>query len=185
MRQDVELLLLVRASDANQGLERVKDNLTKFSCSAQAIARLTADQILVGDLLAPELFLDDARIDQISHVINCAAIASFGENNDIWRVNVEGTFKLAARMAALPEFVKFVHVGTAMSSAPDHGEIVKKIWCCLHAKITLSITPIPSRISKIRSNGNCRICHWSSRVRPLWWATLRKGDTVRQHLLGV
>ena len=30
MCQDVELLLLVRASDANQGLERVKENLTKF-----------------------------------------------------------------------------------------------------------------------------------------------------------
>ncbi len=41
----------------------------------------------------------DPRLDEVTHVINCAAIASFGNNPFIWNVNVTGTLAFARRMA--------------------------------------------------------------------------------------
>ncbi len=51
----------------------------------------------------------------MTHVLNCAAVASFGSNPLIWKVNVEGTLRLAQRMAQVEGLQRFLHVGTAMS----------------------------------------------------------------------
>ncbi|ADO47208.1 SDR family oxidoreductase [[Enterobacter] lignolyticus] len=122
--QPVNLLLLVRASDRAKGLERVKENMRKFNIRDDKLNALTEDDILLGDLGNPEDFLDDARLNKVTHVLNCAAVASFGNNPLIWKVNVEGTLALAQRMAQVTGLQRFLHVGTAMSCAPEPDSLV-------------------------------------------------------------
>ncbi|STV86938.1 Nucleoside-diphosphate-sugar epimerase [Klebsiella michiganensis] len=93
------LLLLVRADNSVAAVERVKENLRKFNISEERLTALTPGNILLGDLANPQPFLDDPRLNQVTHVLNCAAVASFGNNPLIWKVNVEGTLQFARRMA--------------------------------------------------------------------------------------
>lgn len=119
-----QLLLLVRADSLMAGLSRVKDNLTKFSLDQSLLDSLTKENILLGDLSSPDDFINDPRIDKTTHVVNCAAIASFGKNPIIWKVNVEGTFRFAKRMSQIKVLERFLHVGTAMSCVPECNTIV-------------------------------------------------------------
>ncbi len=121
---DFNYLLLVRANTPEQGLARIKHNLEKFYLSPQNLNKVTERHILLGDLAEPESFISDPRLDEVTHVINCAAVASFGNNPLIWKVNVEGTLAFAKRMAQVTGLKRFVHVGTAMSCTPDAGSLV-------------------------------------------------------------
>lgn len=112
------LLLLARGNEKHSALERVKENLTRFGIDELILSNLKAEQILEGDLSSPEKFIFDLRLNEVEMVINCAAIASFGNNPLIWKVNVEGTFELASRMSKVKGLKRFIHIGTAMSSAP-------------------------------------------------------------------
>jgi nucleoside-diphosphate-sugar epimerase len=118
------LLLLVRGKTSEEGLERVKKNLAKFGVDRTLLDSLTTQHILSGDLSEPEHFVVDPRLDNVTHVLNCAAVASFGNNPYIWKVNVEGTFKFASRMSKVTGLKRFVHVGTAMSCAPRANSLV-------------------------------------------------------------
>lgn len=118
------LLLLVRANDDAAALERVKENLRKFNIAEEKLAALNSRSILLGDLADPEVFLTDPRLVQVTHVINCAAVASFGNNPLIWKVNVEGTLKFVRRMAQVISLQRFLHVGTAMSCSPEQDSLV-------------------------------------------------------------
>ncbi len=80
------LLLLVRADNSVAAVERVKENLRKFNISEERLTALTPGNILLGDLANPQPFLDDPRLNQVTHVLNCAAVASFGNNPLIWKV---------------------------------------------------------------------------------------------------
>lgn len=60
----------------------------------------------------------------MTHVLNCAAVASFGNNPLIWKVNVEGTLALARRMEQVATLERFLHVGTAMSCTPEQDSLV-------------------------------------------------------------
>ncbi|MGR4049502.1 SDR family oxidoreductase [Kosakonia cowanii] len=122
--EKVNLLLLVRAADRETGLARIVSNMRKFNLSEAQLAALTAGQILCGDLGEPENFLDDPRLDHVTHVVNCAAVASFGNNPLIWKVNVEGTLAFARRMARVTGLQRFLHVGTAMSCTPEPDSLV-------------------------------------------------------------
>ncbi|MCK8563610.1 SDR family oxidoreductase [Yersinia ruckeri] len=117
-------LLLVRAKTQEQGVARVRYNLEKFYLSPQLLDKITENHILLGDLSESESFISDPRLDFVTHVINCAAVASFGNNPLIWKVNVEGTLAFAKRMAQVSGLQRFVHVGTAMSCTPDAGSLV-------------------------------------------------------------
>ncbi|MGM1326309.1 SDR family oxidoreductase, partial [Klebsiella michiganensis] len=118
------LLLLVRADNSVAAVERVKENLRKFNISEERLTALTPGNILLGDLANPQPFLDDPRLNQVTHVLNCAAVASFGNNPLIWKVNVEGTLQFARRMAQVSGLERFLHVGTAMSCSPDPDSLV-------------------------------------------------------------
>jgi len=118
-----KLLLLVRADDNATGLTRIIDNLKKFELSDEQLSALSEESILTGDLADPESFIQDSRLDNVTHVINCAAIASFGNNPAMWRVNVEGSLVFAKRMAQVKGLQRFVHVGTAMASMPDKDSV--------------------------------------------------------------
>ncbi|MCS3407936.1 SDR family oxidoreductase [Serratia sp. AKBS12] len=125
-KQPVTFLLLVRANNPEQGLARIKDNMSKFNLAPDLFDNLSEENILLGDLSEPEGFLSDIRINQVTHVINCAAVASFGNNPLIWKVNVEGTMALAKRMSQVDGLQRFLHVGTAMSCAPEQGALVSE-----------------------------------------------------------
>ncbi|MCP6618055.1 SDR family oxidoreductase, partial [Klebsiella pneumoniae] len=86
----INLLLLVRADNDDAALARVKENMRKFNVSEEKLATLGTQHILAGDLANPAEFLCDPRLEQVTHVLNCAAVASFGNNPLIWKVNVEG-----------------------------------------------------------------------------------------------
>lgn len=120
------LLLLVRGENTSQALERVRQNLRKFELTELQLARLNEDNILLGDLAEPDFFLEDTRLDAITHVINCAAVASFGKNPLIWKVNVDGTLKFVDRMSQVASLERYIHVGTAMCCAPEPGSLVEE-----------------------------------------------------------
>ena len=71
----------------------MRDNMRKFKVSEETLAALSEENILIGDLSQPEGFLNDPRLEQVTHVLNCAAVASFGNNPLIWKVNVEGRWR--------------------------------------------------------------------------------------------
>ena len=121
--KDINLLLLVRAETPLAGLARIKNNLEKFGLTAEQLSSLSEKNILVGDLSEPDGFTQDVRLDDITHVINCAAIASFGNNPALWRVNVDGSLAFAKRMAKVTGLQRFIHVGTAMASMPDKDSV--------------------------------------------------------------
>ncbi len=118
------MLLLVRANSAEEGCHRVQANLKNFGLTESQIKRITPADIIPGDLACAQNFIEDPRLDEVTHVINCAAVASFGNNPTIWKVNVEGTFLFAERMSRVTTLEKFIHVGTAMSCAPQPNSLV-------------------------------------------------------------
>lgn len=122
------LLLLVRAGTAGEALERVRAQLARLEIPAAASAALGAEHILIGDLSAVADFKDDARLDSVTQVINCAAIASFSNHPQIWPVNVDGTFAFAERMARAPALRRFLHVGTAMACGVGTDSPVRESW---------------------------------------------------------
>ncbi|WP_039055414.1 SDR family oxidoreductase [Enterobacter sp. Bisph1] len=123
-KSPINLLLLVRAENSDAGLERVKRNMRKFNVSDEALSTLSTAQILLGDLGEPEGFTDDSRLESVTHVLNCAAVASFGNNPLVWKVNVEGTLSFARRMEKVAGLQRFLHVGTAMSCTPEPDSLV-------------------------------------------------------------
>ncbi len=126
--QGPDLLFLVRAPDPEQGLERIRESLGLFELAPELLQTLSADQILLGDLASPDVFVDDPRLDSVTHVLNCAAVASFGDHPGIWPVNVDGTVAFAARMARVAGMKRFLHVGTAMACGPGRVSPVHELW---------------------------------------------------------
>ena len=123
-RENNRLLLLVRGTSPAAGLARLQENLAKFGVDESLLNTLTTENILLGNLAEPERFTEDPRLDAVTHVMNCAAVASFGSNPYIWKVNVEGTFQFARRMSQVQGLIRFIHVGTAMSCAPEANTLV-------------------------------------------------------------
>ncbi|MFL9145022.1 SDR family oxidoreductase [Escherichia coli] len=121
---EMNVLLLVRAADPLSGLERVRENMRRFNISEDVLRRLTVSHILPGDLSEPDGYLSDPRLELVTHVINCAAVASFGNNPLVWKVNVEGTHSLARRMAEVSGLRCFLHISTAMACTPEAHSLV-------------------------------------------------------------
>ncbi|WP_435626617.1 SDR family oxidoreductase [Candidatus Ferrigenium straubiae] len=122
------LLLLVRAANAGEGLERIRQQLQLFEVPASQLNGLTEGQILLGDFNDVIAFTGDRRLDDVTHVINCAAIASFANNPLIRPVNVVGTFAFAQRMAKSQKLKRFLHVGTAMACGTNHQSPIRESW---------------------------------------------------------
>ncbi|MGH8504606.1 MAG: SDR family oxidoreductase [Stenotrophobium sp.] len=123
-----DLCFLVRAKTPAEGLERLLKSLHRFGLTQDAGQRFTSSQVILGDLLDVAAFADDPRLDAVTHVVNCAAIASFGKHPHIWPVNVEGTLAFARRMAAVSGLQRFLHVGTAMACGPGRDRKVSESW---------------------------------------------------------
>lgn len=122
------LLFLVRAKTPEEGLQRVVESLSRFESKSAPVELLTTRQILLGDLADVEAFADDVRLNRVTHVMNCAAVASFGNHPGIWPVNVVGTVAFAKRMAKAPQLQRFVHIGTAMACGAGKVSPVEESW---------------------------------------------------------
>lgn len=122
------LLFLVRAKTPEEGLVRVIESLRRFDPCETALDQLSTRQIILGDLADVEAFADDVRLNHVTHVMNCAAVASFGNHPGIWPVNVVGTVAFARRMAKAPKLERFVHVGTAMACGMGKVSPVQESW---------------------------------------------------------
>lgn len=123
-----DLLFLVRADTREEGLNRLRDNLRKSAVSEALLRDLQVDQILLGDFGDVDDFASDPRLDTVTHVLNCAAIASFGNHPAIWPVNVKGTVAFARRMSKVEGLKRFLHVGTAMACGRGKVSPVHESW---------------------------------------------------------
>ena len=127
--QGPNLSFLVRADSREQGLDRLRVNLRDHDVDQAACQALNPDQIICGDFLDTAwLPRESRRLMQIDRVINCAAVASFSKNPNIWPVNVEGTFAFAEVMSRSKRLKRFLHVGTAMCCGPQQESPISESW---------------------------------------------------------
>jgi nucleoside-diphosphate-sugar epimerase len=120
------LLLMVRASSPEEGLERARRSLERFEVPRALLAKLTVANILCGDLANVAAFERDPRLDAVTHVVNCAGITSFGKDPDVWRVNVDGTLAFAHRLKRATGLKRFVHISTAMICGDKPPSVVEE-----------------------------------------------------------
>ncbi|MDH0646906.1 cationic peptide resistance protein CprA [Pseudomonas sp. GD03858] len=124
-----DLNFLVRAKSAEQGLQRLRDNLRQHGVSGPDEQALSEAQIICGDFLDTAWLAHEApRLMQMDRVINCAAVASFSKNPNIWPVNVEGTFAFAQVLSRSTRLKRFLHVGTAMCCGPQRQSPISESW---------------------------------------------------------
>jgi nucleoside-diphosphate-sugar epimerase len=107
-------LFLVRGSSLSDARDRLVRQLRRFGVSEPTLMNLNDDQIVQGDLETPSVWTNDSRLLTVTHVIHCAAIASFGNNKAIRSVNVDVTIALAASLHKRAPLKRFLYVGTAM-----------------------------------------------------------------------
>ena len=93
----------------------MRSNLRKSELDPSLLDALDVSQIPMGDLSNVAGFANDPRLDTVTHVLNCAAVASFSNHRMIWPVNVISTVDFAWRMSKVKTLLRFVHVGTAMA----------------------------------------------------------------------
>lgn len=123
------LYFLVRADNPAQGLQRLRDNLRQHGVDDRQGLALSEAQIICGDFLDTAwLDRETPRLMQIDRVINCAAVASFSKNPNIWPVNVEGTFAFAQVLSRSARLKRFLHVGTAMCCGPQRESPISESW---------------------------------------------------------
>ena len=120
------LLFLVRSEDSAKGLERLRSSIAKMEPSAKALARLSQDMVICGDLENFETQLADPRVKATTRMLNAAALASFAWKPDVWNINVEHTTRFARAVAQLPELRRFLYVGTAMISGNTANRVVQE-----------------------------------------------------------
>ncbi|MCP8636425.1 cationic peptide resistance protein CprA [Pseudomonas mosselii] len=123
------LCFLVRADNPAQGLQRLRDNLRQHGVDERQGLALSEAQIICGDFLDTAwLARETPRLMQVDRVINCAAVASFSKNPNIWPVNVEGTFAFAQVLSRSARLKRFLHVGTAMCCGPQRESPISESW---------------------------------------------------------
>ena len=114
-----DALFLVRAASREEAGERVRNTLLRFEVPAAQIARVRAEQMVLGDFKDPAAIFANADLSRVTHVINSGAVATFSNHPQLWPINVVGAFDFAQRLSAAARLERFVHVGTAMCVGPD------------------------------------------------------------------
>lgn len=119
-----DTLLMVRAANRQEGLERLQTNAQRFGFTGQ----LHMDQVLCGDLGQPTAFAQLPELRTVTHVMHCAALATFSNNPQIWGLNVDGTLGLAQAIFAHGNLQRWIQVGTAMSCGSGLESPVAESW---------------------------------------------------------
>lgn len=112
-------LFLVRGNSVEAARGRLIYRLRGFGVAESLLQQLGREQILLGDLNGTAEWSTDPRLRFVTHVIHCAAMASFGYSEGIRATNVDGTIALAKAMQACARLERFVYVGTAMACGVD------------------------------------------------------------------
>lgn len=115
------LLCLVRAASAAEALERLRANARQCGLPPSRTGWLGEENILLGELGTAFTPAQQARLARVTHVINCAAMASFSADERVTRVNVEETLRFASHFAGSAALRRFIHVGTAMACGTRRG----------------------------------------------------------------
>ena len=130
-----EVVTLVRGASEVAARQRVRLSLTPLLGDGAEEAA-AAIRVFPGDLTDARTF-ERAEFDQVTHVVHAAACTSFSARQDVWRVNLEGTERLARRMQGNGGLQRFVHVSTAYccgdrprrvvmeddAPQPEHGHV--------------------------------------------------------------
>lgn len=121
-----QTIFMVRASSPSDGLARLLANLAVFNCVPKS-SELSEAQIICADLADVDS-LTQADWEGVTHVIHCAALATFSSNPKIWTMNVEGTLALAKAVHLQGDLKRWIQVGTAMSCGPGLDSPVSESW---------------------------------------------------------
>ncbi len=124
--KEVELLFLVRAMNEQAGLERVRQSLAKAGAQLQTLASLEKGQVICGDLSSAAELANDPRLQEVTHVFNCAAVTAFSQRPSIRQVNVHDTLGFAQMVSGLPNMKRFLYVGTAMICGNSPNRIIQE-----------------------------------------------------------
>jgi nucleoside-diphosphate-sugar epimerase len=118
------LVCLVRAANAAEALVRLRASAIRCGLPHVRAQRLTEANVIAGDLGGDFTEADLARLTEASHVINCAAIASFSMNSQVLDINVRDTLRFASHFADSRVLQRFLHVSTAMACGTQCSPVV-------------------------------------------------------------
>lgn len=121
-----QTLWMVRAVDTTIGRQRLLENLNRFD------SHITAEDIPLSSIVCADLAdtqsLSKNAWSGVTHVIHCAALATFSNNPKIWTMNVDGTLALARAVQIQGTLQRWIQVGTAMSCGPGLASPVSESW---------------------------------------------------------
>lgn len=121
-----QTIFMVRSPDAASALARIQSSFAAFQFKTSK-DELNEAQMVCADL-ADEASLHQEAWKGVTHVIHCAALATFSNNPKIWKMNVEGTAALAKAVHASGGLKRWLQVGTAMSCGPGLTSPVSESW---------------------------------------------------------
>ena len=123
-----QTLFMARGTDAQAAATRIRETLLRFGATPAQAQQVQAASVLLGELTEPATLAALALPDDITHVIHCAALATFSTNPKIWASNVDGTLALAKAVLARNRLTRWLQVGTAMCCGPGQQSPVYESW---------------------------------------------------------
>ncbi|WP_133649523.1 SDR family oxidoreductase [Paraburkholderia flava] len=120
------LVCVVRGASVAHALARLRASAIRSGLPQYRAERLSAANVIVGELGSEFSRADEARLAAASHVINCAALASFSTHPRLLESNVRDTLRFASRFAGSKVLQRFVHVSTAMACGTRCGALVQE-----------------------------------------------------------
>jgi nucleoside-diphosphate-sugar epimerase len=123
-----QTVFMVRAANPQEGCERLRETLVRFGTDAALAQTITPAQVVCGDLLNIAAIEGSPLLANLTHVMHCAALATFSNNPQIWASNVDGTLALARLVMAGSQLTRWVQVGTAMCCGPGLTAPVSESW---------------------------------------------------------
>jgi nucleoside-diphosphate-sugar epimerase len=117
---------LVRAANTAEALTRLRASAIRCGLPHVRAQRLTEANVIVGDLGGDFTEADLARLTEASHVINCAAMASFSMNSQVLDINVRDTLRFASHFSGSQVLRRFLHVSTAMACGTQCSPVVSE-----------------------------------------------------------
>jgi nucleoside-diphosphate-sugar epimerase len=108
-----DTLMIVRAPSVEEGRQRLLKNIRKFFPGGRLPADIEQHQVVLAGLEDAHVIERDPRIQQITHVIHAAALASFSQTPKVRAVNVDASLAFVEALMGAADIRRFVNVGTA------------------------------------------------------------------------